>query len=837
MDDNKDLEKEQKQQELDQASQKTAHVVGKGLSTYYGGEAGGQIYDLVSQTKQGQDIENALGKALQRNPLDKAMIRGLDESGALDAADKAIDMADGDPSDALKKLPDEGLTQVSDVASDSKSMDLNKLTDLIPNSGDNTSSGDGDSEGSSEDSGNSLLSIMGIDPKKMKMILIAGIGFLSLFLVIIIMIASSVLGPVQNAKEYVEGLWNGIVEFFTYFSLDGFMSDEEQEKAYYEELYQVQNEFNDKYGICIDINLITASLTVGKTFDESLSILDQEGTDENNNSYSKMKQYIEVLAKMQIKTKNYEYDGCSENESPMITKVTDPASTHDSSTAELVALHDTKEFNIWTDSPVLYFFKTLDAENNYEYYLYKAPLEYKRDQAGNIMKDNKGNPITTCSSDVPDDEYVFDVGTYDTAEDAVFYWNLVNSFIPDYYKDDLPKDEPARTEKIKEIAEEIYLLYEELGPSQSCGTYYVGPSALCPNGITITGTNAGVYDFEEYIAGVVSREAYTGEGMEALKAQAVAARTYALNLTNYCQKSIENSTNNQTFTRDINDRAREAANATSGEILINRDGKVFSSQYDSFCYDDKDCPDATRNSDGTYSVTYTKVPYGEKHTVTLSDSSQFGRITHGQGHARGMSQLVSYQLAKEGKSYKEILSYFYSDGVEISKVVSSGGNTPSGTVNQILAQLFPAGLPASNEEASKYMTTVSVPIVDIDGNRSSRNVTLHREIAGDFVSIMTEIANAGFPIKDVGCYNWRSAAASSSRSHHSYGVACDLNANENYMIKNGQVVAGSYYRPGDDPYSFPANGVVVRTFAKYGWGWGGTWSSSKDYMHFSLTNR
>jgi len=30
---------------------------------------------------------------------------------------------------------------------------------------------------------------------------------------------------------------------------------------------------------------------------------------------------------------------------------------------------------------------------------------------------------------------------------------------------------------------------------------------------------------------------------------------------------------------------------------------------------------------------------------------------------------------------------------------------------------------------------------------------------------------------------------------------------------------------------------VVRAFENIGWGWGGNWSTIKDYMHFSLTGR
>ena len=49
-----------------------------------------------------------------------------------------------------------------------------------------------------------------------------------------------------------------------------------------------------------------------------------------------------------------------------------------------------------------------------------------------------------------------------------------------------------------------------------------------------------------------------------------------------------------------------------------------------------------------------------------------------------------------------------------------------------------------------------------------------------------------------------------------------------------QITCGSYWKPGEDPYSIPAGGDVVRAFAKYGFAWGGdAWTSKRDYMHFS----
>lgn len=151
-----------------------------------------------------------------------------------------------------------------------------------------------------------------------------------------------------------------------------------------------------------------------------------------------------------------------------------------------------------------------------------------------------------------------------------------------------------------------------------------------------------------------------------------------------------------------------------------------------------------------------------------------------------------------------------------------------------LATLFHNKCPSNALEMAPYLVTIKVPVVDINGKRSTKSITVHKDLANDLEDIFTQIANAKFPIKDLGCYNWRETA-SGGISHHSFGVACDINSNENYMIKNSKIIAGSYWKPGDDPYSITTNGTVVRAFKNKGWIWGGNWNSSKDYMHFSYT--
>lgn len=151
---------------------------------------------------------------------------------------------------------------------------------------------------------------------------------------------------------------------------------------------------------------------------------------------------------------------------------------------------------------------------------------------------------------------------------------------------------------------------------------------------------------------------------------------------------------------------------------------------------------------------------------------------------------------------------------------------------------------SGRSEAEANMTTVAVPVwkLDRNGNKVSGQsyVTVHSALAEDIVSIFTEIYNdpEQFPFKDVGGYSWR---GDSSRSEHCSGTALDLNYNENYQIRNGNIETGSLWAPGENPYSIPVDGSVVRIFAKYGWAWGGDeWAGHADptegyhdYMHFS----
>ena len=90
-------------------------------------------------------------------------------------------------------------------------------------------------------------------------------------------------------------------------------------------------------------------------------------------------------------------------------------------------------------------------------------------------------------------------------------------------------------------------------------------------------------------------------------------------------------------------------------------------------------------------------------------------------------------------------------------------------------------------------------------------------------------------------FNCRAVTGGSRWSEHSYGHAIDINPLWNPYVRGELVlpigaeafVDRERHRPG----LIVADDVVVRAFADIGWEWGGDWSRTKDYQHFSATGR
>jgi hypothetical protein len=90
-------------------------------------------------------------------------------------------------------------------------------------------------------------------------------------------------------------------------------------------------------------------------------------------------------------------------------------------------------------------------------------------------------------------------------------------------------------------------------------------------------------------------------------------------------------------------------------------------------------------------------------------------------------------------------------------------------------------------------------------------------------------------------FNCRRVAGSTSWSMHAYGTAIDVNP-----MQNPYVSGGTYSPPGSEqwanrsdvvPGMAVAGNALVGAFDYVRWGWGGRWTTKKDYQHFSVNGK
>ena len=89
-------------------------------------------------------------------------------------------------------------------------------------------------------------------------------------------------------------------------------------------------------------------------------------------------------------------------------------------------------------------------------------------------------------------------------------------------------------------------------------------------------------------------------------------------------------------------------------------------------------------------------------------------------------------------------------------------------------------------------------------------------------------------------FNCRFVSGTNRWSQHAYGRAIDINPVENPWVGSDGSVSpakGEAYvdRSQHKKGMIHGGDSTVRAFSRSGWGWGGYWSSSKDYMHFSAS--
>jgi len=140
-----------------------------------------------------------------------------------------------------------------------------------------------------------------------------------------------------------------------------------------------------------------------------------------------------------------------------------------------------------------------------------------------------------------------------------------------------------------------------------------------PGGLTVVNW----VNLEQYLSSVVGAEAYPSWGLEALKAQAVAARSYALRFYVHPANALydlDASTRYQAYrgTATEFDTTASAVAQTSGQVLLSSSGQILLAEYAA--------------------------------TQALTDSAHGGI---------GMSQWGAASLAQQGYDYRQILGTYY----------------------------------------------------------------------------------------------------------------------------------------------------------------------------------
>ena len=160
------------------------------------------------------------------------------------------------------------------------------------------------------------------------------------------------------------------------------------------------------------------------------------------------------------------------------------------------------------------------------------------------------------------------------------------------------------------------------------------------------------------------------------------------------------------------------------------------------------------------------------------------------------------------------------------------------------------------------LRTIRISYWGFDAERHIGRLVVRRTVTGDVAAAFRSLYRARFPIRrmvpvsayrgsddasmaadNTSAFNCRRAVGSStgSWSEHAYGEAVDVNPVENPYVLGGRVLppAGRAFLTRSRARRGMAveGGALVHAFDAVGWGWGGRWSSSRDYQHFSRSGR
>jgi hypothetical protein len=183
-----------------------------------------------------------------------------------------------------------------------------------------------------------------------------------------------------------------------------------------------------------------------------------------------------------------------------------------------------------------------------------------------------------------------------------------------------------------------------------------------------------------------------------------------------------------------------------------------------------------------------------------------------------------------------------------------------GTVHPVTARELPYSWRSGCPVGPAQLRLLRLSYWDFDGKRRIGSLVVRDRVARDVVTVFRRLYAVRFPIRrlrkvdayrgsddasmaadNTSGFNCRFVSGTRRWSQHAYGEAIDVNPVENPYVQGARVSppAGRGYldRSRARPGMAVEGGALVRAFAAVGWKWGGRWTGSRDYQHFSTTGR
>jgi hypothetical protein len=182
------------------------------------------------------------------------------------------------------------------------------------------------------------------------------------------------------------------------------------------------------------------------------------------------------------------------------------------------------------------------------------------------------------------------------------------------------------------------------------------------------------------------------------------------------------------------------------------------------------------------------------------------------------------------------------------------------SVSHVTAAQLPHSWHRGCPVAPAQLRRVRLSYWGFDGRAHTGALVVNASAVGDVVGVFRRLYAGRFPVRrmrpidayrgvderslaadNTAAFNCRYAVAPGPKrwSVHAYGLAVDIDPVENPYVLNGRVHprAGRAYlnRSRIRPGMAYRGGLLVNAFAAAGWQWGGRWTASPDYQHFSAT--